>query len=129
MGSHALTISWLSGLRYQDMVREVSQQRRIESTETEVWRRPLASIVAIVTVFALTLAAPAAAQVAEPPLAAARVGPSWDEISGYGAVEASRAAIGEDSQTCGHEVRAASGPSWDETSGYGAVEARRSVRN
>jgi hypothetical protein len=44
--------------------------------------------------------------------------PSWDETSGYGSVEASRAAASA--------LRApVAASSWDETSGYGAVEANR----
>ena len=43
---------------------------------------------------------------------------SWDETSGYGSVEASRAAASA--------LRApVAAPSWDETSGYGSVEASR----
>ena len=56
--------------------------------------------------------------------------PSWDETSGYGSVEASRAAIGHDDgvsdyRPTGHEAAAAMGLSWDDTSGYGSVEASR----
>jgi hypothetical protein len=42
---------------------------------------------------------------------------SWDETSGYAAVEATRA-----------EASVALAPSWDVTSGYGAVEAIRAAR-
>jgi hypothetical protein len=57
-----------------------------------------------------------AAEEQDPALAPA--GPSWDETSGYGSVEANRAAA---------HVHLAPivGPSWDETSGYGSVEAVR----
>jgi hypothetical protein len=64
------------------------------------------------------------------PALAAVAGPSWDESSGYGSVEASRAAIGHDYGVSeygptGHEASAAMGLSWDEKSGYGSVEASR----
>jgi hypothetical protein len=64
------------------------------------------------------------------PALAAVAGPSWDESSGYGSVEASRAAIGHDDGVSdygptGHEASAAMGLSWDEKSGYGSVEASR----
>src|SRR5215210_8324872 len=45
--------------------------------------------------------------------------PSWDATSGYGLVEAGRAAT---------SARfAPAGPTWDEASGYGAVEASRAT--
>jgi hypothetical protein len=64
------------------------------------------------------------------PALAPGAGPSWDELSGYGSVEASRAAIGHDDGVSdygptGHEASAATGLSWDETNGYGPVEASR----
>ena len=43
---------------------------------------------------------------------------SWDESSGYGSVEASRAAASA-------LLAPVAGPSWDETSGYGSVERTR----
>jgi hypothetical protein len=46
--------------------------------------------------------------------------PSWDETSGYGSVEATRAAASA-------LLAPAAAPSWDETSGYGAVEATRAT--
>jgi hypothetical protein len=79
-------------------------------------------------------------------------GPSWDETSGYGAVEASRATIGHPApSTTLDQTRMAAAeralltgdigsmqeesllaivtaaPSWDETSGYGSVEASRAM--
>src|SRR5215208_913747 len=45
--------------------------------------------------------------------------PSWDATSGYGIVEAGRAATSP--------LLAPAGPSWDATSGYGAVEASRAT--
>jgi hypothetical protein len=62
-------------------------------------------------------------------LAAAPTLSSWDESSGYGSVEASRAAIGHDHGVSGygptgHEASAL-GLSWDEMSGYRSVEASR----
>jgi hypothetical protein len=79
-------------------------------------------------------------------------GPSWDETSGYGAVEASRATIGHPAagttiaQTrmaaAQHALLSgdlgsvqeesllaivAAAPSWDESSGYGSVEASRAA--
>jgi hypothetical protein len=57
--------------------------------------------------------------------------PSWDEASGYGAVEADRATIGHGVVTgfggAGHEASAAMGRSWDDLSGYGSVEASRAA--
>jgi hypothetical protein len=92
--------------------------------------------------FAIVAAAPVAA-------------PSWDETSGYGAVEASRAAnalpAAPAASTTAEETRAltaqralqtydlgslqeeallavvATGSSWDQTSGYGSVEASRAT--
>jgi hypothetical protein len=65
-------------------------------------------------------------------LAAAPALPSWDESSGYGSVEASRAelsALLSGQVISGQEqalaVTAAAAKSWDETSGYGSVEASR----
>jgi hypothetical protein len=78
-------------------------------------------------------------------------GPSWDETSGYGAVEASRATIGHPAPTTTLEqtrmaaaqralltgdigsmqeeslLAIVAAPSWDETSGYGSVEASRAA--
>ena len=46
--------------------------------------------------------------------------PSWDEASGYGSVEASRAAASA-------MLAPVAAPSWDDTSGYGSVEASRAA--
>jgi hypothetical protein len=79
-------------------------------------------------------------------------GPSWDETSGYGAVEASRATIGhpvlsttlEQTRMAAAEralltgdigsmqeesllAIVAAAPSWDETSGYGSIETSRAA--
>src|ERR687897_390753 len=51
-------------------------------------------------------------------LTAAPADLSWDETSGYGSVEASRAAASA-------LYAPVAGPSWDDTSGYGSVEASR----
>jgi hypothetical protein len=56
----------------------------------------------------------------EPLLVAAPAAPSWDETSGYGSVEASRAEISA-------LFAPVAGPSWDATSGYGSVEASRAA--
>jgi hypothetical protein len=60
--------------------------------------------------------------------------PSWDEASGYGAVEASRAnvsALLSSQLMSGQEqflaLAAATAVAWDDTSGYGAVEASRAA--
>lgn len=96
-------------------------------------------LLALGALVSLAFAAPAAAQVEQEPLAVP-ADLSWDETSGYGAVEATRATIGyapavpswddvsgygsvEASRAAVPEV--ALGASWDETSGYGAVEASR----
>jgi hypothetical protein len=67
-------------------------------------------------------------------LAAAPAAPSWDETSGYGSVEASRAEVstmlsGEliSGQEQALAFAAAAAMLWDETSGYGSVEASRAV--
>jgi hypothetical protein len=78
--------------------------------------RFLSFVLALVAVLSLALAAPAAAQ-GDEEVRAVPAGPSWDETSGYGAVEASRAARAE----------AAISASWDETSGYASVEATRAA--
>jgi hypothetical protein len=46
--------------------------------------------------------------------------PSWDETSGYGSVEASRAAASA-------LLAPVAAPSWDQASGYGSVEASRAT--
>lgn len=71
-------------------------------------------------VLVLTLLAPVTARAEEEVVALAPAGPSWDEMSGYGSVEASRAEISA-------LVAAVPVPSWDQTSGYGAVEASRAT--
>jgi hypothetical protein len=53
-------------------------------------------------------------------LAIVAAAPSWDATSGYGSVEASRAAAST-------LVVPIAAPSWDTTSGYGAVEASRAT--
>jgi hypothetical protein len=100
------------------------------------------TIFAFATVLTLALSAPSAviaqdqviadeqvlAAEEQAPVLAPAV-PSWDETSGYGAVEASRATIGHDAVRgfggTGHEASAAMGRSWDDLSGYGSVEASR----
>lgn len=69
-------------------------------------------LLALGALVSLCFAAPAAAQVEQEPLAVP-AGPSWDETSGYGAVEEARATIGHASAV----------PSWHDMSGYGSVEA------
>jgi hypothetical protein len=85
-----------------------------------------------VAVFAITLAAPIAVDAEEQVVAEEQIlvaqeqvpalapvaGPSWDETSGYGSVEASRAAASA-------LLAPSAAPSWDDTSGYGSVEASR----
>jgi len=66
----------------------------------------------IVAVLVGTLVAPMAAAAEGEVLAMAPAAPSWDDASGYGSVEASRAAIG-------------AATSWEGTSGYRSVEATR----
>jgi hypothetical protein len=102
---------------------------------------------------AIPVIAPVASQSTDAvPVMAPVVGPSWDETSGYGAVEASRATIGHPApSTTLEQTRmavaqralltgdigsmqeehllaiVAAAPSWDATSGYGAVEASRAA--
>src|SRR4051794_19133381 len=87
-------------------------------------RRTRITIPTIGAVLLFALAAPIAVNAdeviaaEEQVLAAAPAAPSWDETSGYGAVEASRA-------TASVLWAPVAGPGWDETSGYGSVEASR----
>ena len=67
-------------------------------------------------------------------LAEASAAPSWDETSGYGSVEASRAELSTvvSSEVISGQEQAlviveAAARSWDETSGYGSVEASRAT--
>ena len=67
-------------------------------------------------------------------LAEASAAPSWDETSGYGSVEASRAELStmvSGEVVSGQEqvlaMVAAAAKSWDETSGYGSVERTRAT--
>jgi hypothetical protein len=60
MGSHALAICWLAGLRYQDLAREAAPGRLTASTKTTARWPPLTSFLAIVALVALTLVALAA---------------------------------------------------------------------
>jgi hypothetical protein len=53
-------------------------------------------------------------------LAVVAAAPSWDETSGYGSVEDSRASASA-------FLAPVAAPSWDVTSGYGAVEATRAT--
>jgi hypothetical protein len=61
--------------------------------------------------------------------------PLWDETSGYGSVEASRAAastlasgsLPDDSMRANSDDRMANAPFGDQSSGYGAVEASRAA--
>jgi hypothetical protein len=87
--------------------------------------RPAVSV--FVTVLTFALSAPFAVNAEDEVIVsleeeqvptAAPAAPSWDEASGYGSVEASRAAV---SALCA----AGTASSWDDTSGYGSVEASR----
>ena len=85
--------------------------------------RTVISTVAAVLTFALVapLAVNADDEVIagkEQVLTAAPAAPSWDESSGYGSVEASRAAASA-------LLAPVAGPSWDESSGYASVERTR----
>lgn len=112
-------------------------------------------MLALGALVSLSLAAPAAAQDAQEVLAVP-AGPSWDETSGYGAVEGNRAerALGMpmepsagavvdplrvivplDALQAGDlgsvqeealQTIVGAAMAWDETSGYGSVEASRS---
>jgi hypothetical protein len=90
-------------------------------------QRSRTTVAAFVAVLTFTLAAPIAVHAEdeviaaeEQILAAAPAAPSWDETSGYGSVEASRAAAST-------LLTAGAAPSWDDTSGYGSVEASRAL--
>jgi hypothetical protein len=82
--------------------------------------RSRVAVLALTAGLSLILVAPVAGFARESVLVMAPVAaPSWDETSGYGSVEASRAAA---------SAALAPDPSWDTTSGYGAVEASRAER-
>jgi hypothetical protein len=93
------------------------------------------SIVALASLLAVALAVPAAAQVVDQDTAvlAAPATASWDETSGYGAVESGRASlapstdIGVTSQVPSDVRWAPAAASWDDSSGYGAVESNRAA--
>jgi hypothetical protein len=126
---------------HQSQVSNVKLPKEIEMSTIHRFR-PAVSV--LVTVLTFALSAPITVHAEEQvvaeeqilaaeeqiPALAAVAGPSWDESSGYGSVEASRAAIGHDDGVSeygptGHEASAAMGLSWDEMSGYGSVEASR----
>ncbi|MFN8593283.1 MAG: hypothetical protein U0031_17650 [Thermomicrobiales bacterium] len=76
------------------------------------------SVATLVALFAISLIAPVGAQVVDQDNAAVEAPalPSWDEYSGYGAVEGYRASL------------ATASASWDASSGYGVVERTRALR-
>jgi hypothetical protein len=88
--------------------------------------RPAVSVLVTVLTFALSTPFSVNAedevivslQEEEQVLTAAPADLSWDETSGYGSVEASRAAASA-------LLAPDASPSWDDTSGYGSVEASR----
>jgi hypothetical protein len=107
-------------------------------------RRSRAAIVAVVAVLTVALAAPIAVHAQDlvvpdedlVPALAPVAGLSWDETSGYGAVETSRAVNAQQALLSGdlgsmQEGRllavVAAAPSWDATSGYGSVEGSRAA--
>jgi hypothetical protein len=87
----------------------------------------------LTALLAVVVSAPVAARAEEQVLAVAPdPGPSWDEASGYAAVESARAAAStllSGERMSGEEqalvAAYAAAMVWDETSGYGAVEASR----
>jgi len=96
-------------------------------TQMSTSRRTRITIPTFGAVLLFVLAAPAAVNAedevitaADQILAAAPAALSWDETSGYGSVEASRAAASA-------LLAAGTAPSWDDTSGYGSVEASRAA--
>jgi hypothetical protein len=103
-------------------------RKAIEMSKIHRSRRAFSAVVAV---FVFALCAPIAGNAEEqviaeeqvlaaeeqiPVLAPAEL--SWDESSGYGSVEASRA-------TASALLAPATGPSWDESSGYASVERTR----
>jgi hypothetical protein len=89
--------------------------------------------VVIAAFLAFALFTPLTVNADEPVLAAAPAAASWDETSGYGSVEASRADVSalwsselihDQEQTLAF---AAAATLWDAMSGYGAVEATRAA--
>jgi hypothetical protein len=121
-----------------------TRQTSTKEIEMSMIHHSRTTIFAVVTVLTLALSASNAVTaqdqviVDEQVLAAAEQAPalapavpSWDETSGYGAVEAIRATIGHGVVSgfggTGHEASAAMGRSWDELSDYGSVEASRAA--
>ena len=95
-------------------------------------------VLAIAAGLAVAVVVPVAAQTEDQPLAAAPAAPSWDETSGYGSVETSRAisALPEAPASLTNQFPSdvrwapalpAADLAWDGTSGYGAVEANRAA--
>jgi hypothetical protein len=91
--------------------------------------------VVIAAFLASALVTPVTVNAEEPVLAAAPAAASWDETSGYGSVEASRADVSalwsgelirDQEQTLAF-AGAAAATLWDAMSGYGAVEASRAA--
>jgi hypothetical protein len=104
--------------------------------------RSRTAVSAFVTVLTFALSAPFAVNaedevivtLEEQVLTAAPAASSWDETSGYGSVEASRAEVSallSGELISGREqalaFAAAAAMLWDETSGYGSVEASRAA--
>jgi hypothetical protein len=119
-------------------------------------QRSRMSLVGIAAILSFVLVAPVGAQEDDPTTDLAPAVPSWDESSGYGTVEASRAArtIGlpreptsiapsrvntalealEDGDLGSLQEEAlaaivAAAMAWDDLSGYGSVEASRAARS
>jgi hypothetical protein len=95
-----------------------------------------ASVLAVAGLLSIAFAGSVGAQMPDPDLvvAAAPAAPSWDESSGYDAVEANRVTVASAPNVADitnqvpADVRwAPAAPSWDETSGYASVESNRAA--
>ena len=116
-------------------------------------QRSRTAVPALIAVLMFALSAPVPVIAQDEDLALAPAGPTWDETSGYGSVEASRATVAlPASSTTAEANRVAAArrallssdlgsmqeealsalveaaTTWDETSGYGALEASRAGR-
>jgi hypothetical protein len=125
--SGRISVSGHQGARWHKT--PFTRQALPKEIEMSMIRRSRTVISTVAAVLTFALVAPIAVNAdeeviaaEEPVLAAAPAVPSWDEASGYGSVEASRAAASA-------LLAPVAAPSWDETSGYGSVEAIRADMN
>ena len=113
--------------------RRIVQKNDRRDIEMRTFHRSRTAPVFIAAFLAAALVTPLTVNADEPLLAAAPAAASWDESSGYGSVEASRAEVSAmwsgDLISDQHQALAfaAAATLWDAMSGYGAVEATRAA--